>query len=190
MQLHAMPFAGRVAALSILSVALIGAVAVHAIAQEHKAPSPAAASIDDFAWLTGTWEGLLDVGDGMALAEVQYLVPRAGTILGSFRLTKDEAVLVMEMLAMVEVEGGIEMRMRHFSKSLDPWEDGDPLILTFDSVREGVSIFRNHVNDSPRWSYLEALGPNSFSARSEIYSDTGEVSEIKIVYERRLATPR
>jgi hypothetical protein len=141
-------------------------------------------SLDDFAWMEGSWQGMLDVGDGLALAEVRYSAPRAGIVVGSFRLSRDGAVLVVELLTLVEVEDGIEMRLRHFSDRLDPWEQGDPVILTLDGFSDGRFTFRNHVDDSPRWSFLVPDGPDTFLARSEIYSDTGEMSEIRIEYER------
>ena len=142
-------------------------------------------SIENFSWLEGAWEGHLDVGDGFALAEVQYLAPKAETILGSFRLTKDGSVYVLELFSMTVVDEQIEMRIRHFSRTLDPWEKEDAIILTLESATDSLYTFRNHIHDSPRWSFLELLGSDQFRARSEIYSKEGEKSEIEILYTRR-----
>jgi hypothetical protein len=185
MKPHSPAAGGRVAAASVLVLLLsqiLGAPAESQPPPESPASPP---RLEDFAWLEGTWEGSLDVGDGTALAEVQYLPPEGGVIQGSFRLTKDGSVIVLELVSLVELEDRIEMRFRHFNRLLEPWEKEDPIVLTLEKATDNLFTFRNHVNDSPRWSFLENLGPDRHRVRSEIYSKDGELSEIEIVYQRR-----
>ena len=144
-----------------------------------------AATVDDFSWLEGRWVGPLDVGDGLARAEVQYFAPQGGVIAGSFQLTRGPSTLVLELFSLVDVDGRVEMRVRHFDAELNAWERDGPIVLQLDSVSGSRFIFRNPTHDRPRWSTLERLGPTRFRAHSEIFDSAGGRSEIDIVYDKQ-----
>jgi len=58
-------------------------------ARQSQATSPLpqkAATLEDFSWLAGRWEGHL----GPMTAEQQWMTPRNGTMQGFFRLTDSE----------------------------------------------------------------------------------------------------
>src|SRR5271169_3607507 len=67
-------------------------------------PSPQkAATLADFSWLAGRWEGTL----GPMTAEQQWMAPRNGTMQGFFRLTDSEKTIVIELFTIRETPTGI-----------------------------------------------------------------------------------
>lgn len=177
----------------IISLWMLGAVLPfwnHGYGQSTGTPAEDAV-LDQFAWMEGAWVGDLDIGRGIAKADVHYFAPEAGSISGSFRLTFEGETLVLELASIVANEDEIEFRLRHFSKSLDPWEGDEPIVLTLESATDTLFTFRNHVNDNPRWSYLQPLDGDRFRAWSEIFDEEGSKSVIDIEYARAApVTPR
>ena len=85
------------------------------------APSPPA-TIADVAWLQGYW-----VGEGMGgVVEDVWLPPRAGVLLGAFRLMKaDGSPGFYEIFAIEEFEGSLRFIVKHFHPDWVGWEEKD-----------------------------------------------------------------
>lgn len=81
--------------------------------------SPAVASIDDLAWMTGSWEGQ---GLGGQVLE-NYSPPAGGQMPGHFRLVKDGQVGSYELITVAEVGNSIEYRVKHFNPDMTGWEE-------------------------------------------------------------------
>lgn len=101
------------------TLALI-AVAFASIASAASPP----ATLADAAWLEGTWQG---EGLGGWVEDV-WGAPRAGAMPGMFRLVKDGGVVFYEILTIVEKEGSLELRLRHFNADLTGWEEKDKVL--------------------------------------------------------------
>jgi hypothetical protein len=84
-----------------------------------------AARIDAAAWLAGQY-----VGSGLGgEVEYQWLPPRAGAMLGTFRLiNKDGRTAFSEILQLAEVEGTLSLRVKHFTAELVAWEEKDKFV--------------------------------------------------------------
>src|SRR5258708_18972396 len=91
-------------------------------AQEATAPSPHHATLADFLWLAGHWEGNL----GPMTAEQAWMAPKNGTMQGFFRLTDAEKTMVIELFTLRETPEGVAMYFRHFSTELKPWRRRKP----------------------------------------------------------------
>ena len=79
------------------------------------------ATVSDFGWLQGAW-----VGTGLGgETEEAYSAPLAGTIAGYFRLVKDGKPVFYEFLTLVEREGSVVLRLKHFDPDLTGWEEKD-----------------------------------------------------------------
>lgn len=149
------------------------------------APSAAAqqtpaATVADFSWLEGAWRGELD---GRTIDQ-QWSAPRAGLMMGMFRLVEGERTLVLEFFSLRETPEGIDFRVRHFSPALEAWEKGDPIILKlagFDGTR---AAFENPVHGRPKRSFLIRTGPDSFTSRSEIERPDGTTATIEVFLTR------
>ena len=82
------------------------------------------ASIADMAWLAGNWTGTgLD-----GVSEEVWTKPGGGTMAGTYRLVKDDKPVLYEMMLMIESEGSITLRLKHFTPSLVGWEEKDKTV--------------------------------------------------------------
>ena len=84
------------------------------------AGSPGArATIDDIAWLAGRW-----IGSGLGgETEETWSAPAGGAMMGMFRLVKGGTVVFYEFLTLVEHEGGLLLKVKHFNADLTGWEE-------------------------------------------------------------------
>ncbi len=91
---------------------------------EGSAPPPA--RVEELAWLTGNWLGT-GFGD---LSEETWQPPKGGSMLGLFRQHKDGKPMFYEFLLLLETEGTVELRLKHFNPDGTGWEEKDKY-LTF-----------------------------------------------------------
>jgi Domain of unknown function (DUF6265) len=138
------------------------------------APRPAA-KVADLAWLAGTWTG---EGLGGEIDEV-WSAPGGGAMVGYFRLVKDGKPVFYEILTLLEVEGSVELRLKHVNPDMTGWEEKQNYV-TFRLVKHDATgayfsglTFRR-VNPDLMEGYL-ALRDQS----------TKQVREEKFVYRRK-----
>lgn len=171
------------------------AFSVGAQAQGHahgKAGSPRAveaqgaiSNISDFSWLAGRWIGKW----GPRTAEQDWMPPHAGLIVGTFRLLEDGGTLVIELSALAQKNNGIELRFRHFTPALVPWEKSDPTVLTLHSLDSKRAVFENSVNGQPKRALFIRVDPDTYISRSEIDSAGGTTKVVEITFHRQIAAP-
>ena len=129
---------------------------------EPGAPRPPA-RIDDVAWLAGAWEG---EGLGGTLDEV-WSPPKAGAMVGYFRLVKDGKPVFYEILTLLEAEGSLELRLKHVNPDTFRFVKQDATGVWF----EGLTFRR--------------LGEDRLEAFLALRNRTdGTVREEKLVYRR------
>ena len=99
-------------------------------------------SLKDAAWLAGAWQG---EGLGGYVEEV-WTPARGGAMMGSFRLIRDDQVVFYEIFTLVEHEGGLQLRLKHFEPDLVAWEEREKVVtFSFESVEPGVLRFKSLV---------------------------------------------
>lgn len=150
-------------------------------------PAPAAAqaatteapdaTLDDFAWLEGTWRG---EGPEGATAEIHFMKPRTGVLPAVFRLWQGERVITLEAISLVEEPRGLVMYVRHFDTALVPMEKERAIELLL-VERDGEAFHFENVNE----------GQNPLSSTMtrtddgfESVSILGGGGEIRVEYER------
>jgi hypothetical protein len=117
----------------ILISCLILAAALPAVAREGSAlqrrtantltapadfPSPPA-TLADMAWFAGSWSGT-----GLGGVTHEAWSPAAGgAMMGMFRLVKDGKIVFYEFLTLVEHEGSLLLKLKHFNADLTGWEE-------------------------------------------------------------------
>lgn len=85
----------------------------------------APANLGQMKWLVGEWEGILDG------AQQQHMMftPVAGHMPGFVRAWSDDGtILFYELFVLVEVDGTLETRVKHFTPELAGWEGKDEYV--------------------------------------------------------------
>jgi hypothetical protein len=78
-----------------------------------------AATLDDAAWLTGSWTG---TAFGKQFEET-WNPPSAGSMVGLFKVFDDEGVSFYEIMLLTVDDGSLSLKVKHFSADFIAWED-------------------------------------------------------------------
>jgi hypothetical protein len=150
---------------------------------------PPRATLADFAWLTGTWQGTPKTGPGTL--EVTYSTPRAGLMTGMIRLVDGDRILVVELIALVETPTGVEMRFRHFSETLVAYETDFKQTMRLvvhaadhDTFENTVAYTKGLLSTQPRLTTLTRTGADAFVGRSDIIGSDEKPTVIEAAYRR------
>lgn len=95
-------------------------------------------TIAEMAWLAGHWTGNALGG----LTEEIWSPPRDGVMLGMYRLVKNSKPVFYEILTLVEENGSLVIRLKHFDAKLVGWEEKDKSVeFKFVGKKDGVIHF-------------------------------------------------
>ena len=113
-------------------------------------PAPPGAQVAQVAWMQGYWEGQ---GMGGTIEDV-WGPPRAGVMLGTFRLTRaDGKPGFYELFAIEEWEGTLRFVVKHFNPDWVGWEEKDKAVMLTltrigaDEAAFGAVVFRRAAPD-------------------------------------------
>ena len=154
-------------------------------AQAAASTQSSASNLDNFAWLAGRWQG----DWGPRTAEQVWMAPKAGLMLGTFRLIEDDKTLVIELFTLLQKPDSIEFRFRHFTPELVNWEKSDATILTLERADPKKMVFVNAVNGQPKHAILTRVDDDTYVSRSEIVPDSGDMQVVEITYHRQKQAP-
>ncbi len=137
------------------------------IAPEGHEPPPA--EIEQMDWLVGQWDGS-GIGDNRAMES--WLPPSEGTMVGTFVQTADSGgIQFTEHLYLMEEDGSLVLRLKHFNDDLTGWEERDEM-LTFRLVAmEECAAFFHALT-------LRCDGEDGLVAAVRMGSEGDEVSEL------------
>jgi hypothetical protein len=151
--------------------------------------SSAVATTDAFRWLAGRWEGRMTGGAGVA--DVTFAAPAGGVITGMMRLVRDEKVLVVELISLVDTPSGMEMRFRHFSPSLESYEPTFRQNMRLTTHAADRTVFENAVpyertlmSTQPRTTTWTRIDADSFVGHSDIIGEDGKPAVVEVAYHR------
>ncbi len=135
--------------------------------------APGKAAIGDMRWLAGQWQG---TGLG-GVAEEVWSSPAGGAMQGMFRVLRDGKVYFYELCTIVEDNGSLLLRIKHFGPDLKGWEAKD----------ESREFRLVKVDEQGAWfdglSFLRK-GGNEMTAWVLIRGKDGKVSEASFPYRR------
>lgn len=95
-------------------------------------------NLKEFAWIAGQWHGEALGGK----FEETWNAPMGKSMMGMFKLSKDEGVSFYEILTIVEENDTVLLRLKHFDNKLVGWEEKDKSIeFPFVSVSKTEAIF-------------------------------------------------
>ena len=90
------------------------------------------ATVGDVAWIAGHWRG--DAFGGTA--EEIWGGPVGGSMMGSYRMSREGEVVFYELQTIVEHNGSLVFRLKHFNADLSGWEEKQAsAAVTFPLVR-------------------------------------------------------
>jgi hypothetical protein len=159
------------ACLALNSAAAQGKNTEHTFKLDDKESRPEA-TLADVAWLAGAWSGEA-FGDRF---EEVWNPPSAGSMLGFFKLLKGDQVAIYELLLLVEEEGSLNLKVKHFNPDFSAWEDKEDY-LNFRLVKveeeaihfSGISFYRT--------------GPDSMKAYL-VMNNEEKIWEEELIYQR------
>ncbi len=96
------------------------------------------ARVEDLAWLAGRW-----VGEGMGgQSEENWGPVYLGRMLGTFTHSEQGAPVFHELMAVMQVEGRLVVRLKHFNPDLTGWEEKERFIdFPFVAKKDGAMYF-------------------------------------------------
>ena len=127
----------RPALLAALALTVsVGAAAQVALSEntmkaEEGAPRPAA-TIADVGWLAGYWRGPGLGGD----CEEIWSLPAGDRMQGIFTLSREGALTFSEAMTLVEEEGSLVLKVKHFTPEFVGWEEKEDYV-SFPLVKLG-----------------------------------------------------
>jgi hypothetical protein len=148
--------------------------------QEAAPSSPHRATLADFLWLAGRWEGKL----GPMTAEQQWMAPRNGTMLGFFRLTDNEKTIVIELFTLREIPDGVVFYFRHFSPELKPWEEAEAYRLNLTKSDATTFRFDSPVVNQLKDAILTHPDSDTYISHGDITDADGKPKAIEVTYHR------
>ena len=135
----------------------------------------------DFAWLEGKWQGTW----GPRVVEQIWTAPRAGQMLGLFRVVENDKTLVIELFSLFETPDGVELQFRHFTPALAPWEQSSLTTLKLASLDAKTAVFENPADGQPKHDVFTRIDPDTYASQSEIVLEAGGTHVTEIRYHRQ-----
>ena len=93
------------------------------------------ATIDAVAWMVGSWVGEAFGGD----VEEVWTPPSAGTMVGMFKLAHDGKPSMYEFQIVVQEEGSLTLKLKHYHADFRGWEEKDEHV-SFPLVKLGEDV--------------------------------------------------
>lgn len=149
-------------------------------------PQEKPATLADFAWLAGRWEGKLGApgSDKQMSAEQEWMAPKNGTMQGFFRLTDNEKTIVIELFTIRETASGIVFYFRHFSPELKPLEETEAYHLNLTKSNGNTFRFDNPVVNQLKDAILTHDADDSYTSHGDITGADGKPASIQVSYHR------
>lgn len=132
------------------------------------------ATIRDMRRLAGTWHG---TGLGGFVEEI-YSAPRDGVMMGVFRFLEKEKTVFYETILVLEENGTLAVRLKHFNADFTGWEEKDKNVL-FRFVKKGAN--RMYFEGQT----FEFVGRNRLNIYVAINQKDGTMREEVFRYTRR-----
>lgn len=157
-----------------------GAVARQKPADKVQPPSSTKASLNDFQWLSGHWEGLV----GATPLEEFCSTPDRGLIMCMFRSMDAQKVLALELITLQDTPDGVEERVRFFSPDLSEPESAKTMVLRVTHFAPIKSVFENPNPGGASKVTLTHNAPDEMTARIELLDDSGKPAVIEAHWKR------
>ncbi|HEY7347558.1 MAG TPA: DUF6265 family protein [Ktedonobacterales bacterium] len=116
------------------------------------------ATAADLAWLPGSWSGY----HGNASIEEYWSTLAGGTLMGMFRLLRDNQIGFYELITLAPEGAFLVMRFKHFHADLIGWEEKDSsLEFVLVHYADGEAVFFERNVPDPRWLIYRREGEDA-----------------------------
>lgn len=144
-----------------------------------------AASIADAGWLVGQWAG---EGIGGAEALESWLVPSGDTMVGTFvQETAEGGIQFTEHMYLMELEGSLVVKLKHFNPDLTGWEDKEGMVTFRLLAAEPCALYFNAL--TYRCVDPEAGSASGLIVAVRMKSDKPEPQELVFRFHRQQPEP-
>lgn len=151
-----------------------------------QSPGPGQISeLADFSWLAGTWQGAW----GPRTAEQAWTFPASGSMSGTMQITERRKSFVTELFLLSQSDSAVELKMRHFTATLTPWQGAEPAVLTFSSEDKDGLAFVNSSGAQPERIVFKRLDADHYILRSEVAPGENNAQVTEIVFHRIRQAP-
>jgi hypothetical protein len=140
----------------------------------------AKASLNDFQWLSGHWEGLV----GTTPLEEFCSNPDRGLMMCMFRSMNAQKILALELITLQDTPDGVEERVRFFSPDLSEPESAKAMVLRVTHFAPIESVFENSNPGGASKVTLTHNAPDEMTARIELLDDSGKPAVIEAHWKR------
>ncbi len=127
------------------------------------------AIISELSWIEGSWHGVAFGGQ----TEEVWTAPSAGSMMGMFKLISEGEISFYELMTISEKEGSLHLRIKHFDKDMNGWEEKDKSVEF-----PLVDIKKNAV-------YFDGLTFKNISERQMNVYVNIEGEEVEFIYFRK-----
>ena len=147
-----------------------------------KSPPPevAKASLEDFQWLSGHWEGGVD---GNPIEEF-CSKPDRGLMMCMFRVMDTQKNLGLEFFTLQNKPDGVEERIRFLSPDLEEGKSAKTVVLRVTHITRTESVFENRNGSYPKRVTLTRNGPDEMTSRIELIDEAGKPALIEAHWKR------
>lgn len=110
---------------------------------------------------------------------------KGGVMLGMFQTVDNGDTLVLELFALVEKPDGINLYIRHFTPTLEPWETSKATMLKLVGATPKGIEFDNPLNGQPKRQIIRRADADTYVSRAEIMPGKGDPQVVEITYRRQ-----
>ena len=130
------------------------------------------ANIDELNWIVGEYECSAFGG----MAHEVWTKPRGGNMMGAFQLVDGDKISFYEIMSIVEKDGSLLLRLKHFNAELQGWEEKDETVdFPLVKIEEKKAYF-----DGLTFEYVSRKRINVYVAIDQ----GGEVEEALFAYRK------
>ncbi|MCL6261548.1 DUF6265 family protein [Aquiflexum sp. TKW24L] len=130
---------------SVLLLLLVFLLSIRGHAQEvlhlDQEQPAGSGSIQDLDWIAGYWTGSGMGGD----CEELWLPAKDNSMVGTFRFIMDGELIFAEYMNMVEEDGMLSLKIKHFNRDLTAWEEKEDWTVFKFIKSEGQTAYFNGI---------------------------------------------
>lgn len=147
------------------------------------ATPPPADPVASLAWMAGVWESKSET----RYAEEHWSAPRAGRMMGMFRLLEKGVPTFYELMVIERQGQEVRLMIRHLDAALSPWpsEAKGPLTYTLSAKRSSPqrAVFANPTDKVRRIEFISKDGNKRLIVRL-VFGDGPAAPTRDFIYER------